>query len=339
VTPSCAFTTRSPCASTGIPGITSAGAVSLLPLSGLLNTMDLAFPGRPVPSPDKFRRRTSGSRAPATSTAAGIRVVAGREFTVHDTDTGRPVALVSRTLAARHWPAEEAVGRTLRIGVPGSPAFEVVGVVGDARQFTLDGTPTADLYLPLHQIPASQAPALAARTYWVVRTQGDPRALTPAIRQAVHSVDPDVRHLERPSSGRRRVGVARGASPERAACSKSSVRPPSSSSRPGIYAMAAFSASARKRELAIRAAFGATHGDLARRMLRDELRPILAGVAIGLAASLLVARLLDGMCTTSVCSIRRPTRRWLPAHRRIDLASYLPARRAGRVDPVELLRS
>jgi hypothetical protein len=70
--------------------------------------------------------------------------------------------------------------------------LEVVGVVSDVKQFTLDREPTADLYVPLLQMPPSQAALLVARMYWVVRTRDDPRQLEAAVRNAVHSVDPEV---------------------------------------------------------------------------------------------------------------------------------------------------
>lgn len=321
-----------------MPGVTSTGAVSLLPLSGLLNTMDLGFPGRPAPPPNEVPQAHFRLASPGYFAAAGIRVIAGREFTAHDTSSSQAVALVSRTLAERHWPGADPLGQQLQIGVPGSPAFEIVGIVSDAKQFTLDGAPTADLYLSLHQMPASQASALTARSYWVVRTEGDPRSFATAIRQAVQSVDPDVatsstRTLDEvlsTSLAARRLNLRLLEVFGQAAIVLVAA---------GIYGVAAFSAGARRRELAIRSAFGATPRDLARRMLRDELAPIVAGIAGGLAASLAVTRFLDGV----LFGIRA----WDPASYAAvavallavsAVATYLPARRAGRIDPVELLR-
>jgi predicted permease len=321
-----------------IPGVASTGAVSLLPLSGLLNTMDLVFPGRPAPPPSEVPQAHFRIASPGYFAAAGIRVIAGREFTVHDTPASQPVALVSRTLAERHWPGQEAVGQRVQIDAPGSTAFEVVGVVSDAKQFTLDGPPTADLYVPLHQMPASQASALTARTYWVVRTEGDPRSFATAIRQAVHSVDPDVA-----TSSTRTLGEVLSAS---LAARRLNLRLLEVFGQAaivlvaaGIYAVAAFSAGARRRELAIRTAFGATHGDLARRMARDELVPIVSGVVAGLVASLGVARFLDGVlfgiAAWDPVSYAAVAAALLAVS---AVATYVPARRAGRVDPVELLR-
>lgn len=283
----------------------------------------------------------AGGIGAATAVFSLVRAVVLHALPFAESDrlvwTSQPVALVSRTLAERHWPGVDPLGQHLQIGTPGSPAFEIVGVVSDAKQFTLDGAPTADLYLSLHQMPASQASALTARTYWVIRTEGDPRSFATTIRQAVHSVDPDVatsstRTLDEvlsTSLAARRLNLRLLEVFGQAAIVLVAA---------GIYGVAAFSAGARRRELAIRSAFGATSCDLARRMLRDELAPIVMGVIGGLAASLAVTRLLDGV----LFGIQA----WDPASYAavavgllaVSVATYLPARRAGRVDPVELLR-
>jgi hypothetical protein len=314
--------------------------VSLLPLSGLLNTMDVAFPDRAAPPPDQvpqahFRVASAGYFA-----AAGIRVLSGREFLAQDASTGHPVAVVSRTFAERHWPGERAVGKSLQIANgAASPVLEVVGVVNDVKQFTLDGAPTADVYVPLYQMPASQTSALTARMNWVVRTAGDPRLLDRAVRDAVHVVDPDVatsstRTLDEvlsTSLGARRLNVRLLEAFGQVAIILSAM---------GVYAIAAFSAGARKRELAIRSACGASRRDLARLILLDELRPVVIGLVVGLTTALGVARLLGGMLFA--ISPWDPITYVAVAVGLLAVAivaSYLPARRAGLADPVELLRT
>src|SRR5262249_30985189 len=145
--------------------------ISLLPLSGLLSTMDISFPGRPAPPPDEVPQAHFRVTSPEYFSAAGISITDGRPFTDLDRQDSLPVAIVSRTLAARHWPGERAIGKMIQIDQPGSRPMQVVGVVNDVKQFALDGPPTADLYVPLHQMPSSQAGLLAARTYWVVRAR------------------------------------------------------------------------------------------------------------------------------------------------------------------------
>ena len=321
-----------------IGGVRAVGAVSLLPLSGLLSTMDIAFPDRPAPPPDEvpqahFRIASAGYLA-----ASGIGLVDGREFAESDNLQGASVAIVSRTLAERHWPGQRAVGNYLSV-IPGAPALQVVGVVKDVKQFTVDGTATADLYVPMEQVPVSQASALVARMYWVVRTDRDPRGIVDEVRRAVRAVDPDiaassVRPLDEvlaASLGGRRAGVWLLEAFGQMAMLLAAV---------GVYAICAFAAAARTRELAIRSAFGASARDLMSLVVAAECRSVSVGIAGGLALATVVTRSLG----TALFSVSA----WDPAtYIGVALilaavtfaAAWLPAMRAGRVDPAELLRS
>ena len=322
-----------------LPAAQAVGAISLLPLSGLLNTMDIVFPDRPAPPPDEVPQAHFRIASAGYFEAAGIRAIDGRLLSTADTSTSRPVALVSRTFAERHWPGESAVGKFLQLPIgPTPPSLEVVGVVNDVKQFTLDREPTADLYVPLLQMPAAQSPQLVARMYWVVRTRDDPRQLETAVRNAIHAVDPDVATsssrtleaiLETSLNPRRlnvrlleffgEVGVALSAM--------------------GVYAVAAFSVGARRRELAIRSAFGAGRRRLARVVFVDELRPVLLGIVIGLIAAAAASRLFAGLVfaisPTDPMSYLGVGLGLLAVS---ALALYVPARRAGLADPAELLR-
>jgi predicted permease len=322
-----------------VPGVRAVGAVSLLPLSGLLNTMDIGFPGRPAPPPEEVPQAHFRIAGPGYMEAAGIRVLDGRELSVHDSASGKLVALVSRTFAERHWPGESAVGKQLQVLAPGStPIFEVVGEVNDVKQFTLDGAATADVYVPLHQMPASQTSLLTARQYWVIRTHADPRSLEQAFRNAVHAVDPDVatssvRTLDEvvsSSLSARRVNVRLLTVFGQVALVLSAI---------GVYAIATFSAGARKRELAIRSVCGATRLDLTRLVLRDELPTIAMGLGAGLTGALFVGRWL-GNALFSVSSADPFTYGAVSVGLLAvaTAATYVPAWRAGRVEPNELLK-
>jgi putative ABC transport system permease protein len=324
---------------TAMPASRAVGAVSLLPLSGLLNTMDVVFPDRPAPPPDEVPQAHFRLAGAGYFEAAGIRVFAGRVFSIADNATSRPVALVSRTFAERHWPGESAVGKFVQLPIgPSPPLLEVVGVVNDVKQFTLDREPTADLYVPILQMPPSQSALLAARMYWVVRTEDDPRQLETAVRNAVHSVDPDVatsstRTMDtvlQSSLNPRRLNVRLLEFFGEVAVALSAM---------GVYAIAAFSVGARTRELAIRLAFGASRRRLATSVFADELRPVVFGLFIGLAAALAVSRFFSGVIfaisPTDPVTYAGVAAVLLAVS---SLAVYLPARRAGLVDPVELLR-
>jgi predicted permease len=322
-----------------MPAARAVGAVSLLPLSGLLNTMDVSFPDRPAPPPDEVPQAHFRIASAGYFEAAGVRVVAGRTFSTADTANGRRVAIVSRTFAERHWPDSPAVGKFLQLPIGDShPSLEVIGVVNDVKQFTLDREATADLYVPLLQMPPTQATQLVARMYWVVRTRDDPRQLEAAVRNAVQTVDPDVatsstRTLDallQMSLGPRRLNVRLLEFFGAVAVVLSAM---------GVYAIAAFSARVRRRELAIRAAFGASRGALARVVFLEELRPVAVGIVAGLITASETSRLFRGL----VFAVS-PTDPWTYLNVAVGLLSvsalaiFLPARRAGLIDPAELLR-
>ena len=245
-----------------LPDVGRAGLVSLLPLSGLLSTIDIAFPNRPAPPPDEVPQAHFRVASPEYFDAAGIPILEGRAFSDSDLDTSLPVAIVSRTFAERHWPGRSAVGESVQIVQAATSApMQVVGVVGDVKHFTLDAAPTADLYVPLHQMPASQASLLAARTYWIVRGRAGAVRLGPAVRAAVAQVDPNVatsseRTLEAVwsvSLGSRRMNVTLLEVFGQVALVLCGL---------GVYGVASFSARARKRELAIRTALGASRTEV-----------------------------------------------------------------------------
>jgi len=319
--------------------IRSAGVVSLRPLSGLLSTMDVAFPDRPTPPPDEvpqahFRIASAGYFA-----AAGIPVLAGRPFLESDNARGRPVAIISQTFAARHWPGASAVGRAVQIvESQRSAPMEVVGVVADVKQFTLDGAPTADLYVPLPQMPGSQAALLAARTFWVIRADGDAASLVNRLSDVVHAVDPDVAassiqtldDVVESSIAAWRVDVRLLQTFGPLAIALCTI---------GVYAVASFSAGTRRRELAIKAALGATRRELIARTLREELWPVTLGVVIGGVSAVAIAPRLGTMLFHA-----SPFDPWPYATACLSLltaallASYFPARRAGTSNPADLLR-
>ena len=322
-----------------IGGVRAAGAVSLLPLSGLLSTQDIAFPDRPAPPPDEVPQAHFRIASDGYFAAAGIGVIDGREFTPADDARARPVAIVSRTLAERHWPGQRVPGKSLRL-VQGTaaPLLEVVGVVKDVKQFGVDGASTADLYVPLAQMPQSQAALIAARMYWIIRTDGDPARAVPEVRRAVRAVDADVatssvRTLDdvlASSLASRRTNVRLLEVFGQVALLLAAI---------GVYAIAAFSAAARRRELAIRTAFGARRVDLIRLVVVAEMRPVIGGVAIGLAAAWLVARSL-GAVLFSISPTDGPTYAAVAALLLALglVAACVPAMRAGRADPAEMLR-
>jgi predicted permease len=320
-----------------VPGVRAAGAVSLRPLRGLLNTIDLAFPGQPTPPPDAVPQAHFRMATPGYFAAAGIPLLAGREFTDFDRVDGRPVAVVSRSFAARHWPGQPALGKTVQI-VEGSPSepMEIVGVSADVKQFTVDAPATPDLYAPMAQMPASQTALVAGRMYWVLRADGDLDALAGSVRDAVRAINPNVAAsgvqtldaVVASSLGGWRVHVRLLELFGQLAIGLCAI---------GVYALVSYSTRTRRRELAIRAACGATASEITSLVLRGELAPVAMGLVLGLLSATAVApRLLvlfetspfDGMTYTLVSvGLAVVT----------TMATLVPAWRASHADPAGLL--
>jgi hypothetical protein len=323
---------------TSIPGVEAAGTVSLLPLGGLLSTADVAFPDRPAPPPDEVPQAHLRVATGEYFAAAGIQVLEGRAFDLHDTQDGQAVAIVSRSFAGRHWRGKSAVGQSVQIvQTSQSPQLTVVGVVNDVKQFTLDGPTTADLYVSLHQMPAFQAPLIASRMYWVIRGRGDTALTTQAIRSAVTQVEPNVAassartlgSLWLVSLGSRRANVRLLQAFGNVALVLCAI---------GVYGVTAFAARMRRRELAIRSALGASRGELTRSMMRRELVPVLLGLGVGSVVALIAApHLFSGvfeMCPRDIRTYLQVAMMLLAV---AVLATYIPVRRAGAANPSEAL--
>jgi predicted permease len=320
---------------TGLPRVRDAAAISLLPLSGLLSTQDYRVVGQPEPPPDEIRQAHYRIVTPGYFRIMGI-VLNGREFDDGDRETTGRVAVISRTFAGRHWPHASPIGAHI---VVSREALEVVGVCDDVKQFGLDAGRTADLYVPLRQMAASQTQFVAARMYWVVQTADDPMRAADAVRAQVHRLDKDIATSStRPipqvlaaSIGSRRfnadlIEIAGAASLLLALI--------------GVYSVTAFSMARRAREIGIRLTLGARPAQVMRPLLAGEWAAIVVGLSIGAAGAVLVSRtlarvLFEGRGVEPALIGGAAAMLGLAA----AIASYVPARRAIRADPVAALRA
>ena len=262
-----------------------------------------------------------------------IPVLNGRTFTDRDRATTEPVAVVSNTFARRYFPGEDPLGRRVRTTMDASDRWvTIVGVVGDTRDQSMDADLRPQIYRP-HAQYSIWSMAL------MVRTQGDPLLLTSPIRDAVWAVDPEVPvswvqtmdEVIRDSMTQPRLLaellVAFGA----LALVLGAV---------GIYGVMSFGVSQRAAELGVRMALGAGRGVILRQILTDAFRLVLAGLVVGVAGALALTRLL-----TSQLYQVEPTDPMILGSVVLVLcavglvASYLPGRRASRLDPAEALRA
>jgi hypothetical protein len=211
----------------------------------------------------------------------GVPVLSGRVFDEHDTEASPPVVLVGRRLAERLWAGETPLGRDVVLSdSPVTRQATVVGVVGDVKHFGLEAEPTADVYVPIRQVPEFTIQWLTNNMYWGLRTTVDPATLREAVRKEVHIVDRDV-----PASAMRSMDevLAVAIAPRRVNLWLVRVFATAALllAAAGVYAVTAFGVASRRRELAIRSALGAGHERNIRAVLDDVLRPIVVGLAAG----------------------------------------------------------
>ncbi|HKK27895.1 MAG TPA: ABC transporter permease [Gemmatimonadota bacterium] len=316
-----------------IPGVTAAGGATRLPLGDALSTR-LEIRGRDVPDgdqPDVQFRRAS----PDYFAAMGIPVLRGRGFDERDGPDAPPVMILSRAAAETFWPGEDPVGQRVRFWYSGMPAdapwLEVVGITGDVKEFGLDAAAPPVTYVPFSQGPPG-SPFVA------VHTTGDPSALAAPVRDRLRSLDPDI--------------VIWNVSSMSARVSESVARQRFSLiligafgvlalvlAAVGIYGVLAYAVRRRSREIGIRMALGAAGGDVVRMVVSHGLRLTLVGLGLGLVAALLLTRLIRSLLfdvsPTDPLALGGVT---IVLGAVAALASWLPARRATRVDPMTVLR-
>jgi len=312
-----------------IPGVRLAATSSALPLITTRQSMALpeGQPQLPLAQRPLFNVQMSG---PGYAATLRIPLVRGREFTEHD-DAGAPlVAMVNETTARRYWPNENPIGKHLLLGRIPQP-IEVVGVLGDIRNAGVAADVAPEIYVPFAQRPW-------ANINLIVRTIGDPHALVSAVRARVLALDRDqpvtaiqtLDELLESGAAQPRFTAFLLGTLSATALLLAIV---------GIYGVVAYSVAERTQEMGIRIALGAERADILRLVLRQGLLLVLSGIALGLTASLALTRLLVSLLYR--VSVTDPFTFAAGAVIFAGvalLASYVPARRAMRVDPMIALR-
>jgi predicted permease len=264
--------------------------------------------------------------------AMGLRLEAGRDFGVTDS-AGRPgVMIVSRSLATRLWPDQDAIDQHARVGGASGPEVRVIGVVGDATFAALGPTTESHVYVPMRQ-------RYSGRQTLVVQTRDTPMSLLPQVRTTVAAVDPAL-----PLYGAMTLeqSVENGLNPSMVAAVVAGLFAGLALliAAVGLYAVVANSVTERTREIGVRLALGSTPRGVLRLVLAGSLRLGAWGLAIGLLASVAVARVLGGLLY-GVSTTDPLTFAVVPIALALVvlIATYLPARRAVGLNPTTALRN
>jgi putative ABC transport system permease protein len=316
-----------------LPGVESAGAVSTLPLGANFDTAGVQpeglnyGPGE-MPYPERY------IVTPGYLAAVQIGLMRGRLFTEADDENAPLVVMVSETAAQSWWPNQDPIGR--RVKVPGfdespQPWRTVVGVAKDVKQASLGAPHTMQIYLPLAQYRNGYLTL-------VVRTQSDPLSLAGEVRQQILKIDPDqaasnIASMDQVISGSvasRRFSAVLLASLAALGLLLASI---------GVYGVLSYGVSQKTREISIRMALGALQKDVLFLIVGQGMKLLLIGVGFGIAAALLLTRLMTGLLF-GVSASDPVTYGGMILFLAIIamLACYVPARRAARVDPMEALR-
>lgn len=316
-----------------LPGVESGAAVNLLPLSGGFDGNGIAAEDLPKPRRGQELSAQVRSLSGDYFRTMGIRLVQGRLLT--DEDAGGPaVTVVNRALALRLWGSEDALGKSLTIA--GEKSCRVVGVVDNVKHLALDEPDVPRVYVSDRQ---NVLPWQLRRKTLVLRTAGNPLSLVQSVRTTVRTLDSglplsDVRTM-------RQYVTEASASPRfRAYLFGAFAALAIALTLVGIYGVISYAVSQGMRNIAIRMALGAQRRRVTREVLSQGMIPIGTGIALGLLGALALSRWISAFLFQV-----EPEDPWILAVSAILLsvvgaaAVYSPARRAGRADPIALLRS
>ena len=319
------------------PGVVAAGGTTNIPFDGGWSTASFNVEGYQPPPNGEMPWGDMRAVTPSYFAALRAPLRAGRSFTADDRIGGGRVCIVDEALVRRYWPGTDAIGKRItfnNLTDTNITWITVVGVVAHTLYTGFDDNRSrVQVYFPLPQVPRVNFLG------YVVRTRGDPMAALASVRSAVHGVDADLPlaavntmdALMSQRTGPRRFSVLLLSGFAALAMILASI---------GLYGVMSYVVTQRTRELGVRVALGAATRDVLALVLREGVRLAVLGVVIGVAAAIVLTRLMRSMlfdvgATDPATFVLAP----LLLVGVAVLASYLPALRATRVDPIEALRS
>lgn len=322
-----------------LPGVDSAGVIDSLPLTGGSN-QPIAIEGRPAAIMSDQPEVAVRAISPGYIKAMHIPVLQGRDVTEADSADRPAAVLISESMAHRFWPNESPLGKRLTLTFFPGRVREIVGVVGDVKQDSLNmDEPIATLYMPMMQLSASSTADWSSfPMFLVVRTNLPPGSLVSAVTGAVHQVDKeipihDVTSLDEflvASLSQQRFNMLLLASFAGLALLLAAI---------GIYSVLSYMVRRRTREIGVRIALGAETRDVIAMVLREGMRPAASGMVIGLAGAFIFARFMSHV----IYGVRpADPLTFVAVSLLLGLIAFIaciaPAYRATKVEPMKALR-
>jgi predicted permease len=328
-----------------VPGVESAAAISKLPLVPEARQDSALFvEDRPLTPGTMPNIHQFAFTSPGYFRALGIPILEGRTFEPLDPARAPREVVLSRSVVARYWPRESAIGKRVRMA-PAGEWYTVAGVAGDVRGSGLDQPPDEIVYLPLVVTLGGQAMGMGPERSWtprdiafVTRGVGDPAAVGRRAELAIRQLDPEI-----PAYGARSMADVVAQSAARTTLTLTLLGIASlvalALGSVGIYGVISYVVSLRTREIAVRMALGARPADVRRMVSRQAGAVVAVGIAAGLAGAVALTRVLSALLF-GVSPIDPPTMIGAVAILAAvaAVASWVPARRASTLDPARALR-
>lgn len=323
-----------------IPGVQAASAVNHVPLAGDVFTLNVQIEGQPTPRPGDEPRAVYRVAMPGYFETIGIQLMAGRGIEDRDTESVPRITVINESMARRCWPGRNPLGQRIRMSVVGgfTPWMTVAGVIKDAKQHDWAAHPENEMYIPYGQAPDYlHSPMSFLTMTLVVRSATPAAAVAPQIRDQIWALDRNVpitsilrmEEVVADAVWQPRLSMALLSSFAGLALLLATI---------GIYAVMSYVVAGRTQEIGIRMALGARQSDVLGMVMRQSLRPVAAGVALGLAGAFALTRvmrnLLFEVSPTDPAVLGGVT---LLLAGVALVAGFLPARKAARVDPLVAL--
>jgi predicted permease len=317
-----------------IPGVESAGIGETVPMGGEGESTVIRLPDHPATSQKELPFANYTIISPGYFSAIGTPLLRGRDFVESDTATSVPVAIVNAEMEKKYWPGQSAIGKQVGPGSPRFPLATIVGVVPNVKHISLREETAPEMFVLYTQNPWPSM--LNMRV--ALRTKTDPASITESVREAIHSLDPDLplakvatlTTLVNDSMAQPRFSMLLLTSFGMLALALASI---------GMYGVISYSVMQRTQEIGVRMALGAARQNVFAMVLGRGARLVSLGIGIGVVAALGVTRtmasFLFGVAPTDPLTFAGVSLLLVAV---ALLACYLPARRATRIDPIVALR-